>query len=112
VEPADPGQIIHLIGAQSGAQRCLGSAVSVFLPTFNDVEYWGFVPNSNPARVEVVEVEGRSGDDLMRVAKVAGPDVQYNLEPRGGEGVALGHALRFTRLIELEKLRGYDVAPA
>ncbi len=112
MKPADPGRIIHLMGAQSGAQRCLGSAVFVFLPTLNDVEYRGFVPNSNPARVEVVEVEGRSGDDVMRVAKVAGPDVQYNLEPRRGKGVALGHVLRFVRLIVLEKLRGYDVAPA
>ena len=112
MKPADPGQLIHLMDIQSGAQRCLGSVVSVFLPTLNDVEYRGFVPNSNPARVEVVEVEGRSGDDVMRVAKVAGPDVQYNLEPRRGKGVALGHVLRFVRLIVLEKLRGYDVAPA
>jgi len=112
VEPADPGRIIHMMGAQSRAQRCLGFTESVFLPTPNDVEFWGFVPNSNPARVEVVEVEGRSGDDFLRLAKVAGPGVQYNLEPRRGKGVALGHVCRFIRLIVLEKLRGYDVAPA
>ena len=95
-----------------GAQRYLGSAVSVFLPNLNDVEYWGFVPNSNPALVEVDEVEGRSGDDFMRVEKVAGPDMQYDLDPRRGKGVALGHVLRFIRLIVLKKLRGYDGAPA
>ena len=112
MEPAGPGRIIHLIGAQSGGQRYLGSAVSLFVPTLNDVEYWGFVANSNPARVEVDEVEDGSGDDFMRAEKVAGPDVQYDFKPRRGKGVALGHVLRFVRLILLKKLRGYDVAPS
>lgn len=111
MEPADPVRIVHLKGGQSGAQRCLGFSVFAFLPTRDDIEYWGFVPNSNPDRVDVVEVKSRSGDDFMRVAKVQGPYVQYILEPRRGKGGVLGLVLRFIRLIVIEKLRGYRVAP-
>jgi len=48
----------------------------------------------------------------MRVAKVPGPRAQIIFEPPHGNGVTLGHVLRFIRPIVLEKLRGYDVAPA
>ena len=93
MESADSVRIIHLKSDQSGAQRCLGFSVFAFLPTVNDLEYWGFIPNSNPDRVDVVKVKSRSDDDFMRVAKVPGPYVQNILEPRRGKGAVLGLVL-------------------
>jgi hypothetical protein len=97
---------------EPGDQLSLGPTVSVVIPTLNEVENLVFVCNAVPARVEVVEVKGRSGDDFMRVAKVPGPDVRIIFEPPRGKGIALGPVLHSIRLIVLEKLRGYDVAPA
>ena len=112
MKPVNPGRLIHLADNEPGDQLSLGSTVSVVIPTLNEVENLVVVFNTIPARVEVVEVKGRSGDDFIRVAKVTGPDVRIIFEPCRGKGVALGHVLHFIRLIVFEKLRGYDVAPA
>lgn len=150
MKAVNPGRLIHLADNEPRDQLSLGSTVSVVKPTLNEVENLVFVFDTIPARVEVVEVKGRSGDDFMRVAKVPGPNVRSIFEPPRGKGTgpyaglaadsrgrdgaghrtvaapcfkthrthgnsnlhALREGFRCLRLIALERLRGYYVAPA
>jgi glycosyltransferase involved in cell wall biosynthesis len=74
----------------SKAHLCLGSTVSVVIPTLNEAENLAFVLNTIPAWVnEIIVVDGRSTDDSVRVAKVLRPDVRIIHEPRHGKGAAL-----------------------
>jgi glycosyltransferase involved in cell wall biosynthesis len=76
--------------SKSTALLCLGSTVSVVIPTLNEAENLAFVLNTIPTWVnEIVVIDGRSTDDSVRVAKVLRPDVRIIHEPRRGKGVAL-----------------------
>lgn len=87
----------HLADYEPWAHFSAGSSVSLFV--CNTV-------------TDIVEGNGQSGDDFMRVAKIPGPEERILFELPCNKGVALGNVLRFTCPVVLEKMIGYDVAPA
>jgi len=84
--PAAPGPL-GLVASQSPRDT---ATVSVMIPTLNEAGNLPYVLNTIPAWVdEVVIVDGRSGDDTLRVAKVLRPDARIVHELRPGKGVAM-----------------------
>ena len=73
----------------SSGDRESGS-VSVIIPTLNEAGNLPYVLNTIPSWVnEVIVVDGRSGDDTERIAKVLRPDVRIVRELRSGKGAAM-----------------------
>ncbi len=65
-------------------------SVSVIIPTLNEAGNIPYILNSIPDWVsEIIIVDGRSGDDTERVAKVLRPDVQIVHQQRRGKGAAI-----------------------
>jgi glycosyltransferase involved in cell wall biosynthesis len=72
------------------ARRPANATVTVMIPTLNEAGNLPFVLNSIPPWVdEVLVVDGRSGDDTERVARVLWPNVRVVHELRPGKGVAM-----------------------
>lgn len=66
------------------------TSVSIIIPTLNEAGNLPYVLNTIPSWVhEIVVVDGRSGDDTERIARVLRQDVRIVHEPKPGKGAAL-----------------------
>jgi glycosyltransferase involved in cell wall biosynthesis len=88
VDPADLS--VDVANPLPRRNEAVPGAVSVIIPTLNEAGNLPYVLNTIPAWVhEVILVDGRSGDDTQRVAKVLRPDVFIVHELKHGKGAAM-----------------------
>jgi glycosyltransferase involved in cell wall biosynthesis len=81
---------VEMDGAPPGRPAPVAGAVSVIIPTLNEAGNLPYVLNTIPGWVhEVILVDGRSGDDTERIAKVLRPDVRIVHERKHGKGAAM-----------------------
>ncbi len=77
-------------GQPEPAPRPSDPTISVIIPTLNEAGNLPYVLNTIPDWVgEIIIVDGRSGDDTERVAKVLRPDARIVHQGRRGKGAAL-----------------------
>lgn len=91
VRLADAGRLSKQVDAcfERDENRSVAT-VSVIIPTLNEAGNLPFVLNTIPHWVdEIIIVDGRSGDDTERVAKVLRPEVRIVHQARRGKGAAL-----------------------
>ena len=77
-------------GQPEPAPRPSDPTISVIITTLNEAGNLPYVLNTIPDWVgEIIIVDGRSGDDTERVAKVLRPDARIVHQGRRGKGAAL-----------------------
>jgi glycosyltransferase involved in cell wall biosynthesis len=85
---AEPTRVA--VVGEAPAPRPGNPTVSVVIPTLNEAGNLPYVLNTIPSWVDqVVVVDGRSGDDTVRIATLLWPDAKIVHEARKGKGAAL-----------------------